>query len=69
MTKRATFTQAELERAIRAADKAGKVAVMTPAGIVFAESDKVALPSPEQPPQDPFDAWKAKREARREGRP
>lgn len=68
MTKRATFTQAELERAIRAAGKLGKVAVMTPAGIVFAESDQVPLPSPDQPPEDSFGAWKAKREARREGR-
>lgn len=48
MTKRASFTQAELERAIRAAGKLGKVAVMTPAGIVFAESDQVPLPSPDQ---------------------
>jgi hypothetical protein len=69
MTRRATFTQAELERAIRAADKAGKVAVMTPAGIVFAESDQVQLPSPDQAAEDPFSAWKAKREAQRAGRP
>ena len=47
MTKRATFTQAELERAIRAADAAGKVAVLTSAGIVFADPAEVALPSPE----------------------
>lgn len=49
MTRRATFTQAELERAIRAAGKLGKVAVVTPQGIAFVESDKVSLPSPEQP--------------------
>lgn len=35
MTRRATFTQAELARAIRAAAKAGKVAVQTRAGIAF----------------------------------
>ena len=49
MTRRATFTQAELERAIRAAGKLGKVAVMTRAGIAFVESDQVALPSQEEP--------------------
>lgn len=53
MTTRATFTAAEMARAIRAADAAGKVAVLTPAGIVFADADRVALPSP--PPADPFD--------------
>jgi hypothetical protein len=37
MTRRATFTQAELARAIRAADKAGKVAQWTPAGIAFVD--------------------------------
>lgn len=47
MTARATFTQAELARAIRAAEACGKVAVLTPAGIVFAQPGDVALPSPE----------------------
>lgn len=47
MTKRATFTQAELTRAIRAAEACGKLALMTPAGIAFVESDHVALLSPE----------------------
>lgn len=42
MTKRATFTQAEIARAIRAAEAVGKVAIWTPAGIAFA--DPVALP-------------------------
>ena len=37
MTRRATFTQAELTRAIRAAEAAGKVALQTPAGIVFVD--------------------------------
>lgn len=68
MTKRATFTQAELERAIRAAGKLGKVAVMTKMGLAFVESEKLGVPSPDQPEPDSFDAWKAKREARREGR-
>jgi hypothetical protein len=44
---RAAFTAAELARAIKAADQAGKVAVLTRGGIVFAPPDKVALPSPE----------------------
>lgn len=66
MTARATLTQAQIARAIRAAAACGKVAVMTPQGIVFAESDRVALPSPEPVEPAPYDAWKAKREARRE---
>jgi hypothetical protein len=41
------LTQAAIARAIRAAEQTGKVAVMTPAGIVFAAPDKIALPSPE----------------------
>lgn len=45
MTARARITQAELVRAIRAAEACGKVAVMTPQGIVFAQPDQVALPS------------------------
>jgi len=69
VTKRATFTQAELERAIRAAEKLGKVAAVTTQGlIVFVESGSIALPSADQAEPDPYDAWKAKREARREGR-
>ena len=48
MTARATFTQAQIVRAIRAAQACGKVALLTPQGIVFAESGSVALPSPEQ---------------------
>ena len=46
MTARAHYTQAQIARAIRAADKAGKVALITPAGIVFADPATVALPSP-----------------------
>ena len=48
MTRRATFTQAEIARALRAADAAGKVAVWTPAGIAFVESASVALPLGDQ---------------------
>lgn len=53
MTRPATFTAAELARAIRAADQAGKVAVLTTGGIAFVEPDRVSLPV--QPPHDPFD--------------
>lgn len=53
MTARATFSQAAIARAIRAAEACGKVAVMTPQGIVFADPGAVALPS--KPPEDPFD--------------
>lgn len=47
MTKRATFTEAQIVRMGRAAEKLGKVLVVTPTGFVFADSDAVALPSPE----------------------
>ena len=69
MTRPAHLTQAQIARAIRAADACGKVAVMTAQGIVFAESDKIALPSPEPAEPAAFDAWKAKREGQRAGRP
>lgn len=50
MTKRATFTEAEIVRLGRAADRLGKVLVATRSGdFVFAPSASVALPSPEQP--------------------
>ena len=52
MTASATLTQAAIARAIRAADQAGKVAVLTPAGIVFAEPGAVALPSQEAKTMD-----------------
>ncbi|MBY0352671.1 hypothetical protein [Tabrizicola sp.] len=47
MTARATFSQATLQRAIRAAEACGKVAVLTPAGIVFAGPEQAMLPSPD----------------------
>ncbi len=68
MSKRASFSQAELTRAIRAAEACGKLAVLTPQGIAFVESGSVVLPLGEQEPAGEFDTWKAKkREARREG--
>lgn len=68
MTARLSLTQAQIARAIRAAKAEGLVPVMTPLGMAFVESDKVSLPSAGQGEPDPYDAWKAKREARREGR-
>lgn len=48
MTARATFTVAQIARAIRAAKGEGVVALMTPQGIAFVESGKLVLPSPDQ---------------------
>lgn len=41
MNRRATFTETELKRAIRAAEALGKVAVQTRFGIAFVEADRV----------------------------
>jgi hypothetical protein len=68
MTARLSLTQAQIARAIRAAKAEGLVPVITPIGMAFVESDKVRLPSQDQAEPAPFDSWKAKREARREGR-
>jgi hypothetical protein len=46
VSKRATFTQAELTRAIRAAEAAGKVALQTPAGIAFVDPQHIAQSAP-----------------------
>ena len=46
MTKRQAFTQADLARAVRVADQLGKVALWTPSGIAFMQSDAVSLPVP-----------------------
>lgn len=66
MGKRATFTQAEVTRAIRAAKAAGMTVTRCEIGadgsIVL--SDAPVAPSPE----DAFATWKAKREGRAEGR-
>lgn len=48
MTRRATFTQAELTRAIRAAEAAGKVAHWTPEGIAFVDPGMIAHTRPEE---------------------
>ena len=69
MTRRATFTKADLARAVRVADQLGKVALWTATGIAFVESDQVALPSPDQAAAEgATETWFSKREARREGR-
>lgn len=43
MPRRAPFTQADLSRAIGAAEARGKVAVWTPAGIAFLPPDAVPV--------------------------
>lgn len=48
MTRPASLSQAEIARAIKAAEACGKVAVMTKGGIVFAAPGQIALPSPDQ---------------------
>lgn len=48
MTRRASFTEAELTRAIRVADKLKKVAVQTQIGIAFVEADSVTQTAPEE---------------------
>lgn len=47
MTRRATVTQAELVRAIRAADATGKVALQTRAGIAFVDPATIPHDGPE----------------------
>lgn len=59
MTRRATFSQADLARAVRVADALGKVALWTPQGIALVDPASVSLPSPEQ--ADPFDLVDMKR--------
>lgn len=44
MTKRATFTQAELARASKAADAVGKIAIWTAAGIAFVDPAHIGQP-------------------------
>ena len=41
MTDRASFTEAMIGRAIRAAEKQGKVALLLPAGIAFVDPDLI----------------------------
>jgi len=47
MTARPSFTEAQLSRAIRAAEKAGKVAVQTPIGIAFVDPALIVQTAPE----------------------
>jgi len=49
VTRRATFTAADLARATKVADKLGKVALWTPQGIALVDPASVALPSPDEP--------------------
>lgn len=49
MTRRATFTAADLARAVRVADQLGKVALWTPQGIALVDRGSVAIPSPDIP--------------------
>lgn len=49
MTRRATFTQAEIARAIRAADAAGKLVLITRAGIAFADPAFLPQTAPHEP--------------------
>ena len=46
MTRRAKVTQAELTRAIRAAEATGKIALQTPAGIAFVDPATIAQTVP-----------------------
>lgn len=68
MTARLSLTKAQIARAIRAAKDEGLVPVVTSIGLAFVESERLGLPSPDQAEPAPYDAWKAKREARSEGR-
>ncbi|AEI70947.1 hypothetical protein [EBPR podovirus 2] len=64
MTARATPTQARMQRAIRAARAEGARAVVTATGdILFVEPSDLPQSEPAEPPANPFDAWKAKRDA------
>lgn len=67
MTARAIITQAQIARAIRAADACGKVALVTQAGIALVDPATLPLPSQEPEEPAPYDAWKTRREARRAG--
>lgn len=63
MTRRATFTQAQLTRAIKAAQAAGLTITrceISPDGRIVVSTESEAAPPP-----DPFADWKAARDARR----
>lgn len=59
MGRRATFTQAELERAMRAAAAQGKIALQTPAGIAFVPLDYLPQ-TPQQTESDEGDTCAGK---------
>lgn len=69
MTARATLTQSDLDRAVKAASKGGMaVTVTAPDGKTFTFTPLDAKPESDQPVTE-FDRWQAKkREGRREGR-
>ena len=56
MTRRATFTQAELTRAMRAADALGKVALLTRHGIAFLPADTAPKLDADQDGENTCDA-------------
>lgn len=47
MTRRATFTKAELDRASKVADERGKLVLVTRQGILLVDPAMIDLPSPE----------------------
>ena len=55
MTRKATFTQAELVRAIRAAEAVGKVALQTRAGIAFVDPETIPHDAPVKPEENGCD--------------
>jgi hypothetical protein len=59
MGARATFTQAQIERAIRAATKLGKVAVQTQMGIAFVDPASVT----QDEAKDAVEGWFSARQA------
>jgi hypothetical protein len=59
MTARATFTQAEISRAIRAAKGEGMMAVLTPIGVMFVEAGSITLPSADEGPAEVKECDKA----------
>ena len=67
MTRRATFTQAGITRAIKAAQAAG----MQVSRCEIGPDGRIILSSESAPsaPADPFAAWKASKDARRHERP
>lgn len=66
MTARATLTQADLDRAAKAAAKVGmSVTVTAPDGKTFTFTPLDVRPESQQGEATQFDAWKANREGKR----